>query len=295
MFVKQYSVYLYVAKKTLIQLSFSSQYLCQVALGDQEGVLQVFSVKKNNDVSQVFKTLPGKEISRMELGGALGTVKDKIFTAAASEVRGHTKKGKLFLSFDTGMTEPIRSMSITGNDLLVAGAHVYSHFRDCRDAGRYLSEDVVSDVLALPGEKVPQLTPVLACGDRSLKVLRESSVAFGAELPGPPTALQLFYNDGGEKGDEVLYGTEDGKVKKKYGEHEHEKHSFYQVGLVQLTRQGPHAQWLLEREGVHSAIQCIDNFDVTGDGVRDLIIGRWFKERKDLRRRKAIIDLRLKA
>ena len=202
-----------ISQKNLIQLNFPSQYLCQVALGDQEGVLQVFSVKKNNDVSQVFKTLPGKEISRMELGGALGTVKDKIFTAAASEVRGHTKKGKLFLSFDTGMTEPIRSMSITGNDLLVAGAHVYSHFRDCRDAGRYLSEDVVSDVLALPGEKVPQLTPVLACGDRSLKVLRESSVAFGAELPGPPTALQLFYNDGGEKGDEVLYGTEDGKVK----------------------------------------------------------------------------------
>ncbi len=43
-----------------------------MAIGDQEGVLQVFSVKKNSQVTHAFKTLPGKEIRRMELGGALG-------------------------------------------------------------------------------------------------------------------------------------------------------------------------------------------------------------------------------
>jgi len=31
-------------------------------------------------------------------------------------------------------------------------------------------------------------------------------------LPGPPTVLQLFYNDGGDEGEQVLYGTLDGKV-----------------------------------------------------------------------------------
>jgi Bardet-Biedl syndrome 7 protein len=75
-----------------------------------------------------------------------------------------------------------------------------------------LSQDAIADVLALPGEKVPTLTPVLACHDRSLKVLRQSSVIFSVELNSAPTALQLFYNDGGEKGDEVLFGTSDGKV-----------------------------------------------------------------------------------
>ena len=92
--------------------------------------------------------------------------------------------------------------------------------------------------------QVSTLTPVLACQDRSLKVLRDSSVMYSVELPGPPTAMQLFYNDGGENGDEVgfcslprvvhikgvsiqqvLYGTSDGKI-----------------GLVQLTRQGPNSQ-----------------------------------------------------
>ncbi len=119
----------------------------------------------------------------------------------------------MFLGFDTNLTETIRAMSITGNDLLVSGKHVYNHYRDCRDTNYYLSEDVVNDILALPGEKVQTLTPVLACQDRSLKVLRDSAVMYSAELPGPPTAMQLFYNDGGEKGDEVLYGTEDGKVR----------------------------------------------------------------------------------
>ena len=32
-------------------------------------------------------------------------------------------------------------------------------------------------------------------------------------LLGPPTSLQLFYNDGGDSGHQILYGTADGKVK----------------------------------------------------------------------------------
>ena len=100
------------------------------------------------------------------MGGALGTVKDKIFAAYSNPnrsngagsgqnlVKGFTKKGKVFLDFDTNLTEPIKSVSITGSNLLVAGNHVYNHYLDCRDANYYLSEDKISDCLALPGEKV---------------------------------------------------------------------------------------------------------------------------------------------
>ena len=31
-----------------------------------------------------------------------------------------------------------------------------------------------------------------------------SEVVYSGELPGPPTCLQLFYNDGGDKGDQVI-------------------------------------------------------------------------------------------
>ncbi len=54
---------------------------------------------------------------------------------------------------------------------------------------------------------------------------------YTVELPGPPSTLQLFYNDGGEHGDEVLYGTTDGKI-----------------GLVQLTRSENISERLLKAE-----------------------------------------------
>jgi hypothetical protein len=78
----------------------------------------------------------------------------KLFASNGNEIRGYTKKGKLFLGFDTNMTETISSMSITGNELCVAAKHVFNQYTDCKDANNFLSEDIITDVLALPGEKV---------------------------------------------------------------------------------------------------------------------------------------------
>ena len=54
---------------------------------------------------------------------------------------------------------------------------------------------------------------------QSLIVLQGSDLQYEVELPGPPAVLELFCNDGGEQGDEVVYGTSDGRI-----------------GLVQVTR-----------------------------------------------------------
>ena len=55
----------------------------------------------------------------------------------------------------------------------------------------------------------------------------------------------------------VLYGTADGKI-----------------GLMTLGRAGPEAGWVMESERSGAGVQCLDNHDVTGDGVRDLIVAR---------------------
>ena len=67
--------------------------------------------------------------------------------------------------------------------------------------------------------QVKTVVPVLACSDRLLRVLREAEVVYSVEVPSVPTCLHLFYGDGGETGDLVLYGTSDGGI-----------------GLVQLGR-----------------------------------------------------------
>ena len=87
--------------------------------------------------------------------------------------------------------------------------------------------------------------------------LQDSEIVYTAELPGPPSTLQLFYNDGGETGDQILYGTADGKV-----------------GLMTMARSGPEAGWVMEQDKSTAGVSCLDNYDVTGDGVRDLIVAR---------------------
>lgn len=78
-------------------------------MADNNGIVQVFSIKKES-VQIHFKTLPGPKISSLQLGGVSGTSPDKIFVASGNEVRSYTRKGKLFLSFESNMTESITSM-----------------------------------------------------------------------------------------------------------------------------------------------------------------------------------------
>lgn len=43
----------------------------QIVVGDHEGVVQLFSLKRG-EIQVGFKTLPGDKITRVQLGGALG-------------------------------------------------------------------------------------------------------------------------------------------------------------------------------------------------------------------------------
>lgn len=45
----------------------------QVVVADNDGILQVFSVKRE-DIQLQFKTLPGPKISAVQLGGELGKI-----------------------------------------------------------------------------------------------------------------------------------------------------------------------------------------------------------------------------
>ncbi|CAH1777872.1 unnamed protein product [Owenia fusiformis] len=228
----------------------------KIAIADQDGVLQCFNMKKAEPV-HAFKTLPGQKISRMELGGPVGGVREKIFVASGAEVRGYTKKGKQFLGFDTNLTETIKTMYVEGSDLFLCGNYIYNHYRDCKDMNYFLSADKVNDVICLPTDHNPDVTPILACQDRVLRVLQDSELLYEVEVPGPPTTLSLYSNDGGEDGNEICYGTSDGKC-----------------GLVQINRQQPIHRWELGNEKRNGGVLCIDNYDITADGVLDLIVGR---------------------
>ncbi|XP_022235384.1 Bardet-Biedl syndrome 7 protein homolog, partial [Limulus polyphemus] len=95
--------------RTMKLLPAGEKKSCQkVVVADHQGILQCFGIKRG-DVQNIFKTLPGQKVTRLELGGAAGTVRDKIFIAAGNNIRGFNRKGKQFLSFETNMTESIMS------------------------------------------------------------------------------------------------------------------------------------------------------------------------------------------
>nr|XP_033794211.1 Bardet-Biedl syndrome 7 protein isoform X2 [Geotrypetes seraphini] len=205
----------------------------------------------------VFKTLPGQKISRLDLGGAFHTPQEKIFVAIGSEVRGFTKRGKQFLSFETNLTESIKAMHISGADLFLCASYIFNHYCDCKDQHYYLSGDKINDVICLSVEKLSHITPILACQDRVLRVLQGSDLIYEVEVPGPPTVLALHNGDGGESGEDLLYGTSDGKL-----------------GLSQITQAYPVHKWEISNEKKRGGVLCIESFDILGDGVKELLVGR---------------------
>ncbi|XP_014375896.1 Bardet-Biedl syndrome 7 protein isoform X3 [Alligator sinensis] len=245
------------SQKTMRLLPASGRRATQkVVIGDHDGVITCFGIKKG-EAMPVFKTLPGQRITRLELGGALNTPQEKIFVAAGSEVRGFTKRGKQFLSFETNLTENIKAMHISGADLFLCASYIYNHYCDCKDQHYYLSGDKINDILCLPVEKLNCITPILACQDRVLRVLQGSDLLYEVEVPGPPSVLALNNGNGGDSGEEVLFGTSDGKL-----------------GLIQFSRSSPVHKWEIRNDKKRGGILCIDSFDIVGDGVKELLIGR---------------------
>jgi Bardet-Biedl syndrome 7 protein len=186
----------------------------------------------------------------------LGSARDRIFVCCGPEVRGFTKKGKQFFGFDTNLTESIQTMHISGSDLFLCGTYIYNHYQDCKDIDYYLSPDRINDVLYLNTERSPDPLPILACQDRMLRILRNSELLYECELVGPPRYLMLNNRDGGDQGDEVVYGTADGKV-----------------GLVRLTQSTPEYKWEAGAGAHHGDVQCIDMYDLTRDGVPEILVG----------------------
>ncbi|CAH1406799.1 unnamed protein product [Nezara viridula] len=230
--------------------------LSKVAVGGQDGVLQVFSLKKH-EIQFSFKTLPGDPISALQLGGTIGAPQDKIFVASKTEVRGFSKKGKLFLGLDTNMTEHIKSMQVSGIDLMVAGNHLFNHYRNCKDVNSYLSSDNINDLQVMSLDKNHRLVSVLACEDRLLRIIERSAMSQTFPLHSAPVVLSLLGDTGGEGGEGLVVAMENGDI-----------------GLVQVNRTMSDWKWLIQNTKKRDSVRCMCWYDLYKDGTKQLIVGR---------------------
>ncbi|EDV24847.1 uncharacterized protein TRIADDRAFT_25051 [Trichoplax adhaerens] len=223
----------------------------KVVVADHEGAVTCFQMKRG-DASIVFKTLPGPKITRLELGGPLGNVQDRIFVSCGPEIRGYNKKGKQFLNFDTNLTESIQTMAVYGSDLFLCGNYIYNHYRDCKDFNYYLSTDRINDTICVPSEQIDDVIPILACQDRVLRVIRDSDLRYQVDISGSPTCTCLMDPKG-----EILYGTSDGLF-----------------GVVHIGPTEPLHRWELPNDDNLGGVLCMESYDLFDDGKNEILVGR---------------------
>ncbi|XP_003694249.1 Bardet-Biedl syndrome 7 protein homolog isoform X2 [Apis florea] len=219
------------------------------AVADHDGILYVYGMKKG-ELQLSFKSLPGLKINKLVLGGS---GYDKIYIAQGNTVKGYTKKGKLFLEFDTNLIDPISALYVLGPDLAACARDLYHRYHDCKDADSYLAGETLYDVVLLSAEG-SIIFAILACGDCAIRVLHGTKTPAILRLPNIPTVLSIYREGGVESKERVLVGTMDGKV-----------------GLLILQgNKTLRITWLLNMNG--SEVTSLDTYELQ-DGL-DILIGR---------------------
>ncbi|CAB3228316.1 unnamed protein product [Arctia plantaginis] len=187
------------------------------AVGDKNGVLQCLSIKEEEPVVQ-FKTLPGKPITAVQLASGVGTQADKIFTASGNEVKGYTRKGKVFLSIETALSETITSMCILGSDLILCSGRNVTYYRDLREYHSYICEDRVLDIAAFASHRIRLLVLIANKGAIILengKLISRTPISSGPSrlivpLSTHVTDIQAFF--GSSDGSLGLIGYQENEV-----------------------------------------------------------------------------------
>ncbi|KAI6186973.1 hypothetical protein M3Y98_00191200 [Aphelenchoides besseyi] len=214
----------------------------KIVVGGNNGIL--LCMERREETRIAFKNPPGPPISFVRLGGALHTIQDKTFVASGAQVRGYSRKGKQFLSFESNMAETISSMYIYGVDMFL----------------NYMCTDQITDVLCLPvvegGWVGRGVTPVISCEDKTIKVLQDNKLVYEVLLGDVPNVLHLFMNDGGFTRQKVLYGTKNGRL-----------------GLVDMKEKFGYILWELSTKS-SAAISAIHCHSLTHNTAPDIVIGK---------------------
>ena len=239
----------------------------KVVVGDTDGVIQVFSVKKNETVG-VFKSLPlYRAITRVELGKGSGQ-QDKIFYSYDQTVVGVNKKGKQFFQYSSNLTEEIKSLTVKDLTFFTAGDYVCNKIENNKDAQQYVSRDRINEMITsrISFAGVVDVCPILVCQGRSLKVLKDGEVYYEASLDAVPTAVAEVESvisaaggiDLGIGRREIIYGTEKGGL-----------------GQIFLDSDAIRRGWNISVDSSLGGINCLAaKYDFTGDGVPDIIFGK---------------------
>jgi Bardet-Biedl syndrome 7 protein len=200
-----------------------------------------------------------KKINCLCLGGPTGA-KDKVFVSTGQRITGLSKKGKEFLKFNSNLTETIHTMFVEDVKMWTGGEFAYNMFENGKDVNFYTSTDRINALTVESITDDQQMDCILGCEDRVVRVIAGNDCAFEVSVGGSVNSLLTMKSaDGSSKegGKEIIYGTEDGRV-----------------GQLLLDPTAARRGWTLENKTQMSGVNCMHSYDITHDGVSDIVVGR---------------------
>ncbi|RVE45979.1 hypothetical protein evm_009382 [Chilo suppressalis] len=159
-------------------------------VGDKNGVLQCLGIKDEEPVVQ-FKTLPGKPITSVQLSCVSGVQTDKIFVATGNEVKGYTRKGKVFLTIETSVSETITSMCVVGGDLILCSGRTVTCYRDLREMNSYVCEDRVLDMAVFAAPNSTRIRLLALVANKGAVLLENGRLIAHATISSGPSRLAV--------------------------------------------------------------------------------------------------------
>ncbi|CAH4033415.1 unnamed protein product [Pieris brassicae] len=180
-------------------------------VGDKNGVLQCLGIKDEEPVVQ-FKTLPSKSITSVIVhSSSSGTNDDKIYVASGNEVKGYTRKGKVFLTVETLVSEVITSMWIIGNDLILCSGRTVTYCKDLNQLTSFMCEDRVLDVAAFMTANSTRIRLLLLIANKGAAIVENGKFITRVYMNSGPSRLAVPQS---QRPTEIcaFYGAADGSI-----------------------------------------------------------------------------------
>ncbi|CAG9334313.1 unnamed protein product [Blepharisma stoltei] len=228
-----------------------------LAVGDQAGTLSLFRLDpiSTTDIwKQVLRPITHLELGRRVQSSA---PTETIYASSGCCIQSFSNGGREVSNFDTNIAENLKSFKIQESDIWAGGKYIYSHFVNERDIDYIIFEDLINDLALCKVSGDLVTNAVLAFNDKTIRVLDGSKVKYSQVLSSSPTVLSNYNQRANDFSHtrSLLYGTSSGSI-----------------GLVNLERERSNLLWNIDMEG--KEINCISSYDMTGDGFKDVLVGR---------------------
>jgi Bardet-Biedl syndrome 7 protein len=242
--------------ETLELLPASKKGKQKLAVGDDTGAVGCWEMKRGEPLN-IFSSPLGERVTALALGGSADK-KDKLFASTGSEVVGLNKKGKNFFQLVSMLAERIQCLRVEDTHIWTTCEYIYTKYDEGKDVHSYISPDKINSLDICNGGRA-----VLGCQDRCVRVLNEhGDLEAQIAAAGEVTALSCY--DATNR--KVVYGTENGLLK------------MFTVGAT--NSDDGRSDWRPDLSGITvknsalASVNCIKFFDISKDGVKDVVIGR---------------------